>query len=84
MSSESICNVFKLTLLSLLSVCDAFPSGAPVESCASLLPRHMGSQALDLKESPYYLVQSSNSYGNNADRDVKGIKGMSELVLIAI
>ncbi|CAG2107257.1 unnamed protein product [Medioppia subpectinata] len=46
----------------------------PVEACDTLQPRHVGTQSLGAKEAPYYLVQSSNSYGDGYDGRVKGIK----------
>ena len=69
--------IFIQFIVSLLfGLYNAFPSGAPVEACDSLIPRHMGSEGLNPKESPYYLVQSSNNYGNNYDGHLKGIKGI--------
>ncbi|XP_054162521.1 putative ferric-chelate reductase 1 homolog [Oppia nitens] len=62
-------------LIIICQLCQTFPSGAPVDVCDSLTPRHVGTRALNSNESPYYLVQSSNNYGdNNIDGRVKGIK----------
>ncbi|RWS10409.1 putative ferric-chelate reductase 1-like protein, partial [Dinothrombium tinctorium] len=47
---------------------ECFPQGAPVESCETLLPRHVGTKPSALDESPFYFAASSEHY-NTIDGD---------------
>ena len=69
--------LFVITLLFTSSIpsITAFPQGGPTESCDSLLPRHVGTHPLEAEKSPYFLVQSTNRYGDEHGAPIKGIKG---------
>lgn len=49
-------SAFLLTFIEVLSkICSGHPDGAPVEACATLLPRHAGVSTEDGAEGPYVL-----------------------------
>nr|XP_015907146.2 ferric-chelate reductase 1-like [Parasteatoda tepidariorum] len=55
-----------MLLLIIVSCCAlsslAFPRGAPAESCESLLPRHVGTEAMGPQHSPYSFIASGSHY----------------------
>jgi len=61
--------------LLIVQLSDSFPTGAPVEACDTLMPRHVGTKPIDPSKAPYYLVQSTNSYGDDDGNTLKGMKG---------
>lgn len=66
-----------LLLLCFMLRTEAFPSGAPVEACESLLPRHVHTSPKNATESPFkFIASASRFYPDSKRRKIKvQIKG---------
>ena len=59
--------------LAYLWTTEAFPSGATVEACESLLPRHIHTSPKNASESPFFFYASaSRYYPDSKRRKIKG------------
>ncbi|KFM78581.1 putative ferric-chelate reductase 1, partial [Stegodyphus mimosarum] len=68
MKTQRISSIIINVLLIFASGCAAFPSGATVEACDSLLPRHLHTKPRELSESPYVFIASASSYYPDSKR----------------